>query len=248
MGRLGSMSEELPSVDPSPEPAPRRRRRRWPWVLAFVLAVGIGIGMFVHQSGLLKVTMTLSDLVTENRDLKAALSRLTAEDKIGYAKVLSQETVDGKLMTTLLFVETVRGDQREQVLRREYTIPGDVVHFDALIVRFDPQMVMDGKSRALYLWRRIYGETIAPEAGFEIEPTSGAPARYADLLDELPIPHQSMFWDGIWSLANDPSRLAEHGIRAVYGEAIYTRMQPGLIYMFRIGATGDFYVESVPAL
>ena len=235
------------AISESPPAPARRRRRRWPWLVALgVLLAGVGAGILAHHSGLWRVTMTLNDLLHENRDLKAALARLTAEDQIGYAKVLAQETVDGELRTTLRFVETVRGEPREQVLQRECTVPGDVVHFDALVVRFDPQLVMDGKARALYLWRRIYGETMAPETGFAIEPEGGAPARYADLLEELPPAHQSLFWEGIWSLANDPGRLAQHGIRAVHGEAVYARMRPGLIYVFRIGATGDFYVESVP--
>jgi hypothetical protein len=214
----------------------------------FLLLVGAGLGIAIWQSGVWRVTMTLTDLLNENRDLKEALARLTAEDQIGYAKVLRQETVDGQLQTTFRFVETARGDQSRHVLEREFTVPGDVVHFDALIVRFPRKMVMDGKARALYLWRRVYGETIAPEQGFAIEPAGGEPARYADLLRKLPVEQRTMFWDAIWSLANHPGRLAEYDIQAVYGNAVYTRMKPGLIYVFRIGATGDFYVESVPDL
>jgi hypothetical protein len=246
------MCETPDQIEPETMPRPQPRRRRWLWRwptrVAILLLLGAGAGIAVWQSGVWRVTMTLSDLLTENRDLKEALAHLTAEDQIGYAKVLRQETVDGHVQTTIRFVETARGDQRRQVLVRECTIPGDVVHFDALIVRFPRQMVMDGKGRALYLWRRIYGETIPPEQGFAIEPEEGEPARYADLLGKLPVEHRAMFWEAIWSLANNPERLVEHEIQAVYGNAVYTRMEPGLIYVFRIGATGDFYVESVPEL
>lgn len=245
------MAENDPQTTPESEPigAFRRWRRRWFWRLAiglFLLGAAVGIGIW--QSGVWRVATTLSDVLNENKELKTALARLTTEDQIGYAKVLHQEPINGQLMTTIRFVETARGELRRKVLEREYTIPGDVVHFDALIVRFPPQMVMDGEARALYLWRRIYGETMAPETAYPIESEGSEPVRYAGLLDELPVPQRTLFWEGIWSLANDPQRLAEHGIRAVYGNAVYTRMEPGLIYVFRIGATGDFYVESIPDL
>lgn len=199
-----------------------------------------------RQAGAWDVALTLSDLLNENRELQAALARLTEERQIGYAKVVRQERVDGQLVTTVRFVETAPSDPRRQVLRREYEIPGDVVHFDALLVRFPPRMVMDGQARALYLWRRIYGETMTPENAYPIVSEEGEPPRYAGLLKELPLPQQAMFWEAIWSLANDPGRLAEHGIRAIYGNAVYTRMEPGLVYIFRLGPTGDFQVEVIP--
>lgn len=247
------MSETSPPIEPPvPERRPSRLRRRIKLVLigsAILLLLGAAGGMALwQQMSTWNVAMTLSDLLKENRQLQAALARLTAEDQIGYAKVVRQETVDGRLVTTVRFAETARDDQRRQVLRREFDIPGDVVHFDALVVRFPPQMVQDGEARALYLWRRVYGETMAPESGFPIVAEDGEPPRYAGLLDELPPPHRAMFWEAVWSLANDPQKLSEHGIRAVYGNALYTRMVPGLIYVFRIGPTGDFFVESVPEL
>ena len=112
---------------------------------------------------------TIHDLLGENKILKQAIATLTHEDQIGYAKVLRQETRDGKTFTTLKFVETVRGDKLTKVLEKEYTIEGDVVHFDALIVTFSDRAVMDGKERSLYLWRRVYGDTMSPSRGFAID-------------------------------------------------------------------------------
>ena len=60
-------------------------------------------------------------------------------------------------------------NQNQRVLEREYEIKGDIVFFDALIVRFGTKVVMDGKEKAMYLWRRIYGESLAPENGLPIE-------------------------------------------------------------------------------
>src|SRR6056297_1332077 len=81
-------------------------------------------------------TKTVHDLFENNRKLKQAIANLTHTDQIGYAKVINQEEKNGTLYTTLRFVETARDNKQETVLTRQYTIEGDVVHFDALIVSF----------------------------------------------------------------------------------------------------------------
>ena len=188
---------------------------------------------------------TVHDLLASNEKLKQAITTLTHEDQIGFAKVLKQEMRDGKLYTTIRFVETARGDMLTRVLEKEYEIEGDVVHFDALIVTFYDQAVMDGKQRSLYIWRRIYGESMSPSEGFEIETPGTHPERYAGLLRDLKLSDQQMFWEAIWDLANDPEALRDHGIKAVYGNAVYKRLRPGLIYVFKIGNNGQVYPETV---
>jgi len=191
-------------------------------------------------------TKTVHDLLAGNEKLKKAISALTHEDQIGFAKVIRQEQRDGKLYTTVRFVETARDNLLQRVLEREYEIEGDVVHFDALIVTFTDQAVMDGKARSLYLWRRVYGENMNPSEGYDIETPGTHPERYAGLLRDLKLPEQQLFWEAIWDLANDPEALRDHGIKAVYGNAVYNRLQPGLIYVFKIGADGQVYPETVP--
>ena len=190
--------------------------------------------------------MTVHELLAENEHLKEAITNLTGEDQIGYAKVISQETKNGELFTTIRFVETARDDKLQRVLEKDYTIPGDIVHFDVLIVKFGDKMVMDGETKAMYLWRRVYGEKMAPEEGFAIEEPGVEPERYNDLLEVLPIKQRQMFWSSIWELANDPEKLKEYDIEAIYGSAVYSRLQEGLIYIFKIDSTGQFYPEVVP--
>lgn len=186
---------------------------------------------------------TIHELLTENRRLKEAITNLTREEQIGYAKVVQQERREGTLYTRLRFVQTARGNPLRRVLQKEVTIQGDVVHFDALIVRFDDRMVMDGRERALYIWRRVYGEHMAPKDGIPVETPGAVPARYSDLLQNLRDQEQAMFWDAVWDLANDPGRLAEYGIKAVYGSAPYTQLRPGHVYLFKISPTGQVYPE-----
>ena len=193
-----------------------------------------------------KVVTTIRELLVENKELKQALTNLSREDQIGYAKVVAQEMKNGELYTTIKFVETSRDNKLNKILEKEYTISGDIIHFDALIVKFGNKMVMDGRTRALYLWRRVYGEKMTPAEGFAIEEPGAEPQRYKDLLEALPLEHRKMFWSEIWELANDTEKLAEYDIDAIYGNAVYWKLREGLIYVFKINTSGQVYPEIVP--
>ena len=193
-----------------------------------------------------KAVATIHELLAENKNLKQAITNLTGEDQIGYAKVIAQGFRDGELFTTIKFVETARGDKLTNILEKEYTIVGDVVHFDALIVKFGGKMVMDGRAKALYLWRRVYGEKMSPAEGFAIEEPGAEPRRYRDLLEALPIEKRHMFWSNIWDLANDTEKLTAYDVEAIYGNAIYGKLRKGLIYVFKINSTGQVYPQVVP--
>ncbi|MCB1121873.1 MAG: hypothetical protein KJT03_10015 [Verrucomicrobiae bacterium] len=196
----------------------------------------------------LKTGLTIEALLTENRQLKESIENLTREEQIGYAKVVNQFEKEGTQFTTLKFVETARNDPLEIVFENEFTVEGDVIHFDALIVKFTDEFVSDGKARALYLWRRVYGEYMAPRDGFPIEVHGRMPERYRGLLAGLPVKERELFWSEIWDLAHDQSRLKQYGIEAVFGSAVYSELRPGLVYIFKISATGQVYPEIIPDL
>jgi hypothetical protein len=209
------------------------------------LLLAAAIAAYVLRSQFYGI-MTIRQLLAENKELKAAIANLTAEDQIGYAKVIDQNSINGKLLTKVLFVETDRSDKLKRVLEKEYTVEGDIVHFDALIVKFTDKKVTSGQEKALYLWRRVYGEKMAPADAFPIEDANTEPLRYKGLLNKLRLRDRRLFWTSIWSLASDPQQLQDSGITAIYGDAIYYRLQKGFIYVFKITATGQVYPEVVP--
>jgi hypothetical protein len=89
---------------------------------------------------------------------------------------------------------------------------------------------------------------MAPENGYPIEQCGSEPKRYAGLLDALHLRDRQLFWTSLWDLANDPERLREYGIRAVYGNVTYQKLRPGLIYVFKISPTGQVSPETVPEM
>ncbi|MHC5144224.1 MAG: hypothetical protein ACYSOX_01165, partial [Planctomycetota bacterium] len=106
----------------------------------------IGSGVVVLAAGFLlwqqfSGNRTIEQLLNENLELKTAITNLSQEEQIGYAKVLSQETRDGQLFTKILFVEADPEDFTKHILRKEYEIQGDVIHFDTLIVTFGSELV-----------------------------------------------------------------------------------------------------------
>lgn len=227
----------------------RSRQRGFVKLLMLVLLIVLGVwGFAVYRSA-----ETFTQFLTENRELKAAITRLTQESQIGYARVVDQSEVNGELRTTLAFFQTDRDEPTRRVYEGEFTIQGDVAHFDALVVKFDNQLVLDGDRRSIYLWRRIYDEYTPPSRGQPIEQAGEVPARYRTLLPEPEIWDQMLlkedyseqFWASIWDLSNDTEALREHGITAVYGDVKYTRLEPGKIYQFKVNDAGQIYPEVV---
>jgi hypothetical protein len=223
-------------------------RRLSTWIALVFLLIGLGAGGTFFYFAFRTTGKTIYDLLTENRKLRTAITNLTQERRIGYAKVLSQETREGRLFTEVLFVVTDPEDQTKRIFQCQYEIEGDVVFFDALIVKFSPELVMDGKEKALYLWRRVYGEKMTPEEGYPIEIRGEEPTRYAEVFSDLRVDDREVFWNEVWELADDPDRLASAGVQAIYGTAVYKKLRPGLIYIFNIDANGTFYPETVPDL
>jgi hypothetical protein len=213
--------------------------------LVFIAILGTA-GFFLWRSS--SGQRTIQQLLTENKELQKALSNLSFEQQIGYAKVLDQEWREGKQFTRLVFVQTSAEDPAKPLLKKEIEIEGDIAHFDALIVRFGNELVMDGRARAICLWRRLYGEKMPPEDGFVLEQEGSEPAQYANICKTLTIRDRALFWGEIWALSNDPKRLEPLGISAIYGNVVYRQMRPGLIYVFKLSSTGALWPEVIPDL
>jgi hypothetical protein len=205
-------------------------------ILAAIATAGIlGVAFYFSSS-------SIHSLLTENHQLNKAIRNLTDEQQIGFATLKSQSRNElGQLQSLVRFVQTAPGHPDRIVSEELFVVEGDVIHFDALVVKFTDDYVKDGKGRALYLWRRIHGEDEAPSEGNLIQTPGEAPERYSAITQSLRLKNQPVFWEAIWDLANNPEQLSEYGVKAVFGNAIYTRMEPDKVYLFKISPTGQIY-------
>ena len=107
-------------------------------VIVTILIVGLVAFTLYENKKIISyiVSKTARELISENLELKRIITNLTEEDQIGFAKVVSQSKRDGRLFTKLRFVETDRNNPNRKILKKEYEIEGDVIHFDVLIIKF----------------------------------------------------------------------------------------------------------------
>ncbi|MFW5883017.1 MAG: hypothetical protein ACOCVG_01485, partial [Verrucomicrobiota bacterium] len=148
---------------------------------------------------------------------------------------------DGQWWTRLRFglTDPLDPETTEPPQSRELTLRGRVVHFDAVIVQFSDAFVKDGRERALYFWRRIYGDATAPIEGTPIDHPGEPPERYRALTDGLRPANREAFWDNLWALLDDLARLERYGSRAVFGNATYLPAEPGQQIVLTVDARGQ---------
>lgn len=176
--------------------------------------------------------------------LNQAIRRLEAERRIAEIRVLEQTPE----RTTFRFRE-IRPDGTP-IQERDFTIRGEVLYVDALVVKFERRFVRIGdglRGRSLYLFERLFGEYQRPADGFRLD--QGVPAAYRTRPE--PSEFEREIWRDFWKVALDPDYARARGVRVAQGEAVRTRLRPGKYYRLTIENAGgiNIYVsnETEPA-
>ena len=116
--------------------------------------------------------------------------------------------------------------------------PGDALRLRATVL--DVEAV--AQLTAQEIERHDLSDRISAQAGdyYETElPEDMDVAMFANVL------HQEQAEGVACLIARAAEALRQHGIKAVYGNAVYKRLRPGLIYVFKIGTDGHVYPETV---
>ena len=186
--------------------------------------------------------------------LAEVVKRLEAETRRAQVIVTKQgmNPDTGRLETTIKFMET--GPGGDPLPPRYFTMEGDVIYFDALVIRFARDYVERGdalRGKSICLFRRVFGENQAPEDGFPVDRAAGAdgiPDVYR--VNPEPTAFERELWQSFWRYAEDPAAAREKGIRVIQGEAVYTRFIPGNLYTLTLDHGGGICikVEPIPAI
>jgi TolA-binding protein len=171
--------------------------------------------------------------------LDTSLRLLKVDHRVARIDVLEQgrDSESGEQFSRIEFVEVDdRGEPVDEP--REFTITGDVVYVDYWIAKFEESYVEAAdldRSTSLVLFRRIFGEYQEPTDGFQLDEVGTRPTVYAQgtAISDF----EQKIWDDFWSLANDPARASELGVRAAHGEAVSMSLRPGRRYKLMLRAS-----------
>lgn len=169
----------------------------------------------------------VAQLERREKELKQIVERLSTEQRLAEVDVIDQSTDEiGRTWTKLRFVEFDRQDR--PLPEHIFELPGRVVFFDALVIKFTEDMTaladpLRGKSIALF--RRVYSENQAPIEGQLIDPIGEVPDVYR--LTDQPSDFELGLWRDFWSYATDPVKARSEHVRVAQGEAVYAPLAAG---------------------
>lgn len=178
-------------------------------------------------------------LEEEKRHLEQIIQRITTERRLAEVIVTGSSLVDGVRETRLLFVEYAR-DQKTSMVPREFIVRGEMVHVDAMVIKFDRSFVFaDDKLKgcSIALFTKIYGDSEPPEKAQTIDAPGAIPPIYAGA-DPAAAEFEQKLWQNFWKLFTDEAFRKEHGVRTAYGDGKWWKPEEGFLYTLSITADG----------
>lgn len=171
--------------------------------------------------------------------LQLAMRLLKVDHRIAQLWVLDQHQPPGsdRVKTKFRFVE-MNGDKAIDKAR-DFTIDGDLLYIDALVVKFADEHVEKGdplRSTSVCLFQRLFGEFQQPSEGYALDSVGSRPKVYGE--DGTMSDFEQSIWNNFWQYANDPALAKAAGIRAMHGEAPSMRLQKGKLYEVELRASG----------
>jgi cell division protein FtsB len=183
----------------------------------------------------------IDDLNVQVKKLETSLAFLKVDHRVAKFTALDQtkDEATGDITTLIEFVEV--NDEGVPIdTPRQFRLPGDTVYIDSWVVRFKDEFVEQNdleRGSSLMLFKRVFGSGQKPTDGYPLDEVGSAPRAYArgGKLSDF----EKKIWDNFWTIANDPGRQEELGIRSGSGVAPNMKVEKGKTYEIRLRAAGD---------
>ncbi|MFA6600316.1 MAG: hypothetical protein WC352_05175 [Candidatus Omnitrophota bacterium] len=185
--------------------------------------------------------------IQESLMLRQIIERLSADSRIAEVLVTKSEydEADRKIHTTIKFLEY---DARQKPLAPKYfTFRGNVIQFQALVLRFDEKFVKAGdplRGKSVCLFLKAFVLDGAATQVFDITRPDEIPEGYK--IPGSASKFEAALWERFWSYALDPKARKSEGIRNAQIEAPGSMFLPGTIYTLRIEHDGGIRIDTEP--
>lgn len=184
----------------------------------------------------------------ESEVLRKIVTRLTAEERV--ADVWVDDYVpgeNGRSKKIRLKVLEYASDGRPLTpVYCDFSL-NDVIHFEALVIRLNDDLIMQGKGKSVYLFRRAFalddqGNTYE---SCDLNPPMKVPGGYRIGLSERKLSTiENEYWRSFWEFALDEKRRDDAGIKIAQIEAPATRFLPDNIYRLILERDGGMYIKA----
>jgi hypothetical protein len=214
------------------------------WVVGAVSAIAM-VALFTGGFRALEVRQLKGEISQLERDRQRLAEygrRLSASRRVAQADVLEQlADAQGRPVSAILWHEV----DADGVLGppQEIEVVGDLVYFEAAVIKFEHQLVGDGdteRGASLALFRRVFGE---------FQPAASAPQLNRSLTDQLTQENADTFderlWTMFWEMMDDPRLAEKYGVRVAQCEAPAVRVKAGQVWEVSIDAAGGLNLRLV---
>jgi hypothetical protein len=212
-------------------------------LVAALLVVGGGT-LLIYRHVTAKDS-TIARLERENARLESVLERLATERRVAELVVTEQRRDQGRSVARVIFVE--QDAQGRSLPARSFDVMGDRVHVDALVVKFDRDLVRADdplRGHAVMVFERVYGSAQAPADVPTIDTPGQPPAvfRVGPGVSRL----EADLWRDFWALVTDPDAREARGVRAAHGAGVFGPLKAGTRYTVTLTPDGEITLVGEP--
>jgi hypothetical protein len=214
-------------------------------VFLALLVIAGTVGLYIYEQRN-STAVQLEQEKQKTQQLREIVAHLEAEQRIADAIVTDQREVDGKLQTTLLFVEYARDGK--PLPAKRFTYEGKQAHIDAMAIVFEGKYLKNRdplRGRSIALFTRLFGDKQTPENAHRIDDPHQIPLIYQGA-DPRVSEFEQDLWKDFWRLADDVSYRKSMGVRIAQGEGVWRSFEPGYLYTITLDTTGGLFINAEP--
>jgi hypothetical protein len=182
--------------------------------------------------------------------LRQIVSRLTSETKVAHVRVEDvQADPAGRVQKLRLkIVEYASGNQPLEPIYCDFSV-NDVVHFEALVIRLNDELIMEGKGKSIHLFRRAFaldddGNTYE---SCDINRPREVPGGYSLLSGDSEVREiERRYWRKFWDYALDEKKRKSAGVKTAQIEAPGMRFVRDIDYVIYLEHDGGLRFKTKP--